>query len=55
MNALLQIAIKLVLALVTEKVVKETVLLAAKELAKRTDTDVDDKIVAIVEKAWEGK
>jgi hypothetical protein len=49
--ALLGIGKKLILAAATEAVLKKVIIELLKEGAKRTDTTLDDEIVAEIEKA----
>lgn len=46
-----KILTKIGLSLLTEKVFKELIVLALKEMAKKTDNKIDDKIAKTVEDA----
>lgn len=50
-NVLKEIAKALMVSLLTEKFIKEVIMYALKKLAKRTDNQVDDEVVAMVDKA----
>lgn len=49
--SLISIAKKLVMAMISEKVLKLIIIEGSEKLAKKTDNDMDDKIVAEIKKA----
>ncbi len=51
MQVIIQTLLSLGLKLLTSTVIEKAVLLALKELSKKTDNQVDDAIVKIVEEA----
>ena len=51
MQVIIQTLISLGLKLITSTVIEKVVLLSLKELSKKTDNQVDDEIVKIVEEA----
>jgi len=51
MQVIIQTLISLGLKLVTSAVIEKVVLLSLKELSKKTENQVDDEIVKIVEEA----
>lgn len=42
-------------SLLTEKVLKKAIIFALESVAKRTDTDIDDKLLQIAKEQWEEK
>lgn len=50
-----EVATKIALALLTEKVIKKLVILLLRKLAERTDNKIDDDVVKVVEDALADK
>jgi hypothetical protein len=42
-------------SLLTEKVLKKAIIFALESVAKRTETDIDDKLLQIAKEQWEEK
>jgi len=42
-------------SLLTEKVLKKAIIFALESVAKRTETDIDDKLLKIAKEQWEEK
>lgn len=50
-----KVLVSLGASLVTEKVMKKVVIFALESIAKKTETDVDDKLLKIAKEQWEEK
>ena len=50
-----KVLVSLGASLITEKVMKKVVIFALESIAKKTETDVDDKLLKIAKEQWEEK
>lgn len=50
-----KVLLQLATSLLTEKVLKKAIILALENVAKRTATDIDDKLLQIAKEQWEEK
>jgi len=53
LNTLKDLGLKILMALLTETVMKKLIMLLLRKLAERTDNKIDDEVVKIVEEALE--
>jgi hypothetical protein len=50
-----KVLLQLASSLLTEKVLKKAIIYGLESVAKRTETDIDDKLLQIAKEQWEEK